>query len=65
MYSWLRSLASWVVVFQDHSFRVARIGAGTVAVLCMNPLGLLEVKFQVPTRGPEGDIGRGIHASEG
>ena len=43
---------------QDHAF--AGIGAGTVAVLCMNPLDLLKVKFQVSTRGPEGGIGRGI-----
>ncbi|KAH8978824.1 mitochondrial carrier domain-containing protein [Lactarius akahatsu] len=54
----------------DYAF--AGIGAGTVAVLCMNPLDLLKVKFQVSTRGPEGGIGRGIwralrdiHASEG
>ncbi|KAI0253450.1 mitochondrial carrier domain-containing protein, partial [Lactifluus subvellereus] len=54
----------------DHAF--AGIGAGTAAVLCMNPLDLLKVKFQVSTRGPEGGIGRGIwlalrdiHASEG
>ncbi|KAH9047455.1 mitochondrial FAD carrier protein [Lactarius deliciosus] len=54
----------------DHAF--AGIGAGTVAVLCMNPLDLLKVKFQVSTRGPEGGIGRDIwralrdiHASEG
>jgi solute carrier family 25 folate transporter 32 len=54
----------------DHAF--AGIGAGTVAVLCMNPLDLLKVKFQVSTRGPEGGVGRGIwralrdiHASEG
>jgi solute carrier family 25 (mitochondrial folate transporter), member 32 len=55
---------------QDHAF--AGIGAGTAAVLFMNPLDLLKVKFQVATRGPEGGIGRGIwralsdiHASEG
>ncbi|KAH9005560.1 mitochondrial carrier domain-containing protein [Lactarius hatsudake] len=55
-----------------HHHAFAGIGAGTVAVLCMNPLDLLKVKFQVPTRGPEGGIGRGIwralrdiHASEG
>ncbi|KAH9171563.1 hypothetical protein EDB89DRAFT_2070667 [Lactarius sanguifluus] len=42
----------------DHAF--ARIGTGTVAVLCMNPLDLLKVKFQVSTHGPEGGIGRGI-----
>jgi len=54
----------------DHAF--AGIGAGTVAVLCMNPLDLLKVKFQVSTSGPEGGIGRGIwralrdiHANEG
>ncbi|KAH9019579.1 mitochondrial FAD carrier protein [Lactarius deliciosus] len=54
----------------DHAF--AGIGAGTVAVLCMNRLDPLKVKFQVSTRGPEGGIGRGIlralrdiHASEG
>jgi solute carrier family 25 folate transporter 32 len=46
------------ILFQDHAF--AGIGAGTVAVLCMNPLDLLKVKFQVSTRGPEGGIGRGI-----
>jgi Mitochondrial carrier protein len=58
------------VSLQDHAF--AGIGAGTAAVLCMNPLDLLKVKFQVSTRGPEGGIGRGIwralrdiHASEG
>ncbi|KAH9988171.1 mitochondrial carrier domain-containing protein [Russula vinacea] len=55
----------------DHAF--AGIGAGTVAVLCMNPLDLLKVKFQVSTRAPSGSgVGRGIwlalrdiHASEG
>ncbi|KAF8268590.1 mitochondrial carrier domain-containing protein [Lactarius quietus] len=36
------------------------IDAGTSEVLCMNPLDLLKVKFQVSTRGPEGGIGRGI-----
>ena len=61
---------SWCFVFQDHAF--AGIGAGTAAVLCMNPLDLLKVKFQVSTRGPEGGVGRGIwralrdiHANEG
>ena len=55
---------------QDHAF--AGIGAGTVAVLCMNPLDLLKVKFQVSTRVPGSGIGRGIwlalrdiHAGEG
>ncbi|KAH8980055.1 mitochondrial carrier domain-containing protein [Lactarius akahatsu] len=63
--SWSPSLR-----FQDHAF--AGIGAGTVAVLCMNPLDLLKVKFQVSTRGPKDGIGRGIwralrdiHANEG
>jgi len=56
--------------WQDHAF--AGIGAGTVSVLCMNPLDLLKVKFQVSTRAPGSGIGRGIwlalrdiHASEG
>jgi hypothetical protein len=58
--------------WQNHAF--AGIGAGTVAVLCMNPLDLLKVKFQVSTsvRAPGGGMGRGIwfalrdiHASEG
>ena len=48
----------FIIYFQDHAS--AGIGAGTVAVLCMNPLDLLKVKFQVSTRGPEGGIGRGI-----
>jgi hypothetical protein len=53
------SIISLITFFsQDHAF--AGIGAGTVAVLCMNPLDLLKVKFQVSTRGPEGGIGRGI-----
>ncbi|KAN0134114.1 hypothetical protein V8E53_008051 [Lactarius tabidus] len=49
------------------------IAAGTVAVLRKNPLDLVEVKFQVSMRGPEGGIGRSIlralcgyiHANEG
>src|SRR6267154_2599911 len=59
-----------LIFWQDHAF--AGIGAGTVAVLCMNPLDLLKVKFQVSTRAPGSGIGRGIwlalrdiHASEG
>jgi hypothetical protein len=63
-------VGGFFVSLQDHAF--AGIGAGTAAVLCMNPLDLLKVKFQVSTRGPEGGIGRGIwralcdiHASEG
>src|SRR5713226_5195474 len=55
---------------KDHAF--AGIGAGIVAVFCMNPLDLLKVKFQVSTRALGSGIGRGIwlalrdiHASEG
>ncbi|KAH8102287.1 mitochondrial FAD carrier protein [Cristinia sonorae] len=39
----------------DHAF--AGIGAGTVAVLCMHPLDLLKVKFQVATEKPSGGLG--------
>ncbi|KAJ6543899.1 mitochondrial carrier domain-containing protein [Mycena capillaripes] len=42
----------------DHA--VAGIGAGTVAVLCMNPLDLLKVKFQVATTKPTGGVGKQI-----
>ncbi|KAJ7638395.1 mitochondrial carrier domain-containing protein [Roridomyces roridus] len=42
----------------DHA--VAGIGAGTVAVLCMNPLDLLKVKFQVATTSAPGGIGKQI-----
>jgi solute carrier family 25 folate transporter 32 len=52
-----------VAVCQDHAF--AGIGAGAVAVLCVNPLDLLKVKFFLSTRGHNGAIGHGIHASEG
>ncbi|KAF7301296.1 hypothetical protein MIND_00694600 [Mycena indigotica] len=52
---------------QPHFFRnpaydhaVAGIGAGTVAVLCMNPLDLLKVKYQVATTNPTGGIGQQI-----
>ncbi|EJD54127.1 mitochondrial FAD carrier protein [Auricularia subglabra TFB-10046 SS5] len=45
----------------DHAF--AGIGAGTVAVLCMQPLDLLKVKFQVSTDKPQGGLGRAIYAS--
>jgi len=65
---WSRSLRCCIV--QDHAS--TGIGVGTVAVLCMNPLDLLKVKFQVSTRGPDGGIGHGIwralrdiHTSEG
>jgi len=66
------ALAGWLCccILQDHAF--AGICAGTIAVICINPLNLLKVKFQVSTRAPEGGIGRGIwralpdiHASEG
>jgi solute carrier family 25 folate transporter 32 len=40
----------------DHA--AAGIGAGTVAVLCMHPLDLIKVKFQVATTQP--DVSRGI-----
>ncbi|KAF8491310.1 mitochondrial carrier domain-containing protein [Russula emetica] len=71
VYSTSYSLIIIVLLWQDHAF--AGIGAGTAAVLCMNPLDLLKVKFQVSTRAPgSGGIGRGIwlalrdiHASEG
>ncbi|KAJ7067889.1 mitochondrial carrier domain-containing protein [Mycena amicta] len=42
----------------DHA--AAGIGAGTVAVLCMNPLDLLKVKLQVATTKPAGGIGKQI-----
>lgn len=57
----------------DHAF--AGIGAGTVAVLCMQPLDLLKVKFQVandpkqrPSLNPLKEIWRslkGIHGTYG
>ncbi|KAJ7087294.1 mitochondrial carrier domain-containing protein [Mycena belliarum] len=42
----------------DHA--AAGIGAGTVAVLCMNPLDLLKVKLQVATTNPTGGVGKQI-----
>ncbi|KAL7281985.1 hypothetical protein ACG7TL_003452 [Trametes sanguinea] len=42
----------------DHA--AAGLGAGVVAVLCMHPLDLLKVKFQVATDKPKGGIGRAI-----
>jgi solute carrier family 25 folate transporter 32 len=63
-------LTHYFIAWQDHAF--AGIGAGTAAVLCMNPLDLLKVKFQVSTRASGSGVGRGIwlalrdiHASEG
>jgi len=41
----------------------AGLGAGIVAVLCMNPLDLLKVKYQVSTTNPRGGIGRQIWTS--
>ncbi|KAI0329966.1 mitochondrial carrier [Cubamyces sp. BRFM 1775] len=45
----------------DHAF--AGLGAGVVAVLCMHPLDLLKVKFQVATDKPKGGIGKAIWSS--
>ncbi|KAI1785331.1 mitochondrial FAD carrier protein [Ganoderma leucocontextum] len=45
----------------DHAF--AGLGAGVVAVLCMHPLDLLKVKFQVATEKPQGGVGRAIWSS--
>ncbi|KDQ65082.1 hypothetical protein JAAARDRAFT_28748 [Jaapia argillacea MUCL 33604] len=42
----------------DHA--VAGLGAGTVAVLCMHPLDLIKVKFQVATKSPKGGMGKHI-----
>lgn len=55
---------------QDHA--AAGLGAGVVAVLCMHPLDLLKIKFQVSTSKPQGGVGkqiwyslRDIHAEQG
>ncbi|KAL0071460.1 mitochondrial FAD carrier protein flx1 [Marasmius tenuissimus] len=42
----------------DHA--AAGLGAGVIATLCMNPLDLLKVKFQVATTKPQGGIGKQI-----
>ncbi|PFH50577.1 hypothetical protein AMATHDRAFT_3859 [Amanita thiersii Skay4041] len=42
----------------DHA--AAGIGAGVVTTLCLNPLDLLKIKFQVMTSKPVGGIGRQI-----
>jgi solute carrier family 25 (mitochondrial folate transporter), member 32 len=42
----------------DHA--AAGLGAGVVAVLCMHPLDLLKVKFQVATEPPQGGVGKHI-----
>lgn len=43
---------------QDHAF--AGLGAGVVSVLCMHPLDLLKVQFQVSTQHPKGGAGKQI-----
>ncbi|KAI0092496.1 mitochondrial FAD carrier protein [Irpex rosettiformis] len=45
----------------DHA--VAGLGAGVVAVLCMHPLDLLKVKFQVANKNPTGSVGTAIWSS--
>ncbi|KAF8239502.1 mitochondrial carrier [Tricholoma matsutake] len=42
----------------DHA--AAGLGAGVVTVLCMNPLDLLKIKFQVTTKNPSGTLGKHI-----
>ncbi|KAF9076696.1 mitochondrial carrier domain-containing protein [Rhodocollybia butyracea] len=42
----------------DHA--AAGLGAGVVSTLCMNPLDLLKVKFQVATTSSRGGIGKQI-----
>ncbi|KAL0580249.1 mitochondrial FAD carrier protein flx1 [Marasmius crinis-equi] len=42
----------------DHA--AAGLGAGVVATLCMNPLDLLKIKFQVATTNPPGGVGKQI-----
>ncbi|KAM6495496.1 Mitochondrial carrier domain containing protein [Amanita muscaria] len=42
----------------DHA--AAGIGAGVVTTLCMNPLDLLKVKYQVTTTKPVGGVGKQI-----
>lgn len=43
----------------DHA--VSGIGAGVVTTLCLNPLDLLKIKFQVDTGVPAGGIGKQIY----
>lgn len=45
----------------DHAF--AGLGAGVVAVLCMHPLDLLKIKFQVATEKPRAGVGNQIWLS--
>ncbi|KAF9449559.1 mitochondrial FAD carrier protein [Macrolepiota fuliginosa MF-IS2] len=42
----------------DHA--VAGLGAGVVTTLCLNPLDLIKVKFQVDTGAPTGGVGKQI-----
>ncbi|KAI0699822.1 mitochondrial FAD carrier protein [Cytidiella melzeri] len=42
----------------DHAF--AGLGAGVVAVMCMHPLDLLKVKFQVANKNPTSGVGTAI-----
>jgi len=46
---------------QDHA--VAGLGAGTVAVLCMQPLDLLKVQLQVATTKPQRGLGKQIYTA--
>lgn len=48
-------------IIQDHA--AAGLGAGIATTLCMNPLDLLKVKFQVTTQNPTGGIGKHIYYS--
>lgn len=45
----------------DHA--VAGLGAGVATTLCMNPLDLLKIKFQVDTSNPTGGLGKHIWLS--
>lgn len=40
---------------------MAGLGAGIVNTLCMNPLDMLKVKFQVATSNPRGNAGSQIY----
>ncbi|KAF9004716.1 mitochondrial FAD carrier protein [Cyathus striatus] len=42
----------------DHA--AAGLGAGVVTTLCMNPLDMLKVKFQVNTTNPAGGLGKAM-----
>lgn len=47
-----------IVVWDEQDHAVAGLGAGVVTTLCLNPLDLLKIKFQVDTGAPTGGIGR-------